>query len=90
MTAYGVPDGLPVLSRGKHRSPRKGACFMEMASVLAASGGASASIVAAGACASSAGRPASRFAELETSERSASAEPASSPATSAHASPKAA
>jgi hypothetical protein len=30
-----VPDGLPVLSRGKHRSPRKGACFMEMASVLA-------------------------------------------------------
>ena len=36
MTAYGVPDGLPVLGRGKHRSPRKGACFMEMASVLAA------------------------------------------------------
>lgn len=31
----GAPDGLPVLSRGKHRSPRKGACFMEMASVLA-------------------------------------------------------
>jgi hypothetical protein len=31
----GVPDGLPTLSRGKHRSPRKGACFMEMASVLA-------------------------------------------------------
>lgn len=30
-----VPDSLPVLSRGKHRSPRKGACFMEMASVLA-------------------------------------------------------
>jgi hypothetical protein len=30
-----VPDGLPVLSRGKHRSARKGACFMEMASVLA-------------------------------------------------------
>ena len=30
-----VPDGLPVLSRGKHRSPRSGACFMEMASVLA-------------------------------------------------------
>lgn len=30
-----APDGLPVLSRGKHRSPRKGACFMEMASVLA-------------------------------------------------------
>lgn len=36
MTAYGVPDGLPVLGRGKHRSPRKGACFMELASVLAA------------------------------------------------------
>ena len=30
-----APDGLPVLSRGKHRSARKGACFMEMASVLA-------------------------------------------------------
>ena len=33
--ATNVPDGLPVLSRGKHRSARKGACFMEMASVLA-------------------------------------------------------
>jgi hypothetical protein len=32
---YGVPDGLPTLSRGKHRNARKGACFMEMASVLA-------------------------------------------------------
>jgi hypothetical protein len=30
-----VPDGLPVLSRGKHRNPRRGACFMELASVLA-------------------------------------------------------
>ena len=30
-----VPDVLPVLSRGKHRSPKKGACFMEMASYLA-------------------------------------------------------
>jgi hypothetical protein len=30
-----APDSLPVLSRGKHRSARKGACFMEMASVLA-------------------------------------------------------
>jgi hypothetical protein len=30
-----VPDVLPVLSRGKHRSPRRGACFMEMASYLA-------------------------------------------------------
>ena len=35
MTTRGIPDGLPVLSRGKHRSPRQGACFMEMASVLA-------------------------------------------------------
>ncbi len=26
---------VPVLSRGKHRSPRKGACFMEFASFLA-------------------------------------------------------
>lgn len=30
-----APDHLPVLSRGKHRRPRHGACFMEMASVLA-------------------------------------------------------
>lgn len=30
-----VPDTLPLLSRGKHRSPRKGACFMELASYLA-------------------------------------------------------
>lgn len=30
-----VPEMLPVLSRGKHRSPRKGACFMELASFLA-------------------------------------------------------
>lgn len=30
-----VPDGVPVLSRGRHRSPRRGACFMEMASFLA-------------------------------------------------------
>ena len=29
------PDFLPVLSRGKHRNPRKGACFMEFASYLA-------------------------------------------------------
>jgi hypothetical protein len=35
MSMRGVPDGLPVLSRGKHRSPRQGACFMEMASLLA-------------------------------------------------------
>lgn len=35
MATYDVPDALPVLSRGKHRNPRKGACFMETASVLA-------------------------------------------------------
>ena len=29
------PELLPVLSRGKHRSPRTGACFMEFASLLA-------------------------------------------------------
>jgi hypothetical protein len=30
-----LPEMLPVLSRGKHRNPRKGACFMELASYLA-------------------------------------------------------
>lgn len=30
-----VPDAVPVLSRGKHRHPGKGACFMEFASYLA-------------------------------------------------------
>jgi len=30
-----LPAVLPTLSRGKHRSPRKGACFMEFASLLA-------------------------------------------------------
>jgi len=35
MRSYSVPDALPVLSRGKHWSPRRGACFMELASVLA-------------------------------------------------------
>lgn len=30
-----VPELLPVLSRGKHRNPRKGACFMELVSFLA-------------------------------------------------------
>ena len=30
-----APDFLPVLSRGRHRTPRQGACFMEMASTLA-------------------------------------------------------
>jgi hypothetical protein len=35
MTTSVVPELMPVLSRGKHRTPRKGACFMEMASFLA-------------------------------------------------------
>lgn len=30
-----TPELVPMLSRGKHRSPRKGACFMEFASYLA-------------------------------------------------------
>lgn len=30
-----TPDVMPVLSRGKHRTPRRGACFMEFASYLA-------------------------------------------------------
>jgi hypothetical protein len=30
-----LPDGMPVLSRGRHRNPRRGACFMELASLLA-------------------------------------------------------
>jgi hypothetical protein len=30
-----VPESMPVLTRGKHRNPRRGACFMEMASFLA-------------------------------------------------------
>lgn len=30
-----VPELVPQLSRGKHRNPRKGACFMELASYLA-------------------------------------------------------
>ncbi len=30
-----TPDLMPVLSRGRHRTARKGACFMEMASYLA-------------------------------------------------------
>jgi hypothetical protein len=29
------PELVPVLSRGKHRNPRQGACFMELASYLA-------------------------------------------------------
>ena len=35
MNALAAPDGVPVLSRGKHHSPRRGACFMEFASFLA-------------------------------------------------------
>ena len=36
LTDRGHPiDVVPLLSRGKHRSPRKGACFMEFASYLA-------------------------------------------------------
>ncbi|MBB5640932.1 hypothetical protein [Cryobacterium roopkundense] len=30
-----MPDVMPVLSRGKHRNPRSGGCFMEFASYLA-------------------------------------------------------
>jgi hypothetical protein len=30
-----VPTAMPVLSRGKHRNPSRGACFMEYTSVLA-------------------------------------------------------
>ena len=30
-----IPELIPELSRGKHRNPRKGACFMEMVSYLA-------------------------------------------------------
>ncbi len=35
LNAVGSPDLMPVLSAGKHRSPRQGACFMEFASYLA-------------------------------------------------------
>jgi hypothetical protein len=37
MSYYGVPppDLLPILSPSKHRNPRTGACFMELASLLA-------------------------------------------------------
>lgn len=35
MKSSSVPDGVPVLSSGRHRSPRRGACFMEFASFLA-------------------------------------------------------
>src|SRR3954471_19995761 len=35
MKPSALPDGVPVLSRGRHRTPRRGACFMEFASFLA-------------------------------------------------------
>ena len=35
MPTLHTPDLMPLLSRGKHRSPKKGACFMELASFLA-------------------------------------------------------
>jgi len=35
MAHTSTPDIMPVLSPGRHRNPRKGACFMEMASYLA-------------------------------------------------------
>jgi hypothetical protein len=35
MLSVTPPELMPVLSRGKHRNPRRGACFMEMASFLA-------------------------------------------------------
>jgi hypothetical protein len=35
MRSSSPPDGIPVLSRGRHRTPRRGACFMEFASALA-------------------------------------------------------
>jgi hypothetical protein len=35
MRSSSIPDGIPVLSRGRHWTPRRGACFMEYASVLA-------------------------------------------------------
>lgn len=35
MDATTAPDMLPLLARGRHRNPRRGACFMELASYLA-------------------------------------------------------
>lgn len=35
MMTTSQPDMLPMLGRGKHRNPRRGACFMELASFLA-------------------------------------------------------
>lgn len=34
-TSFRIPDGMPTLSPGRHRNPRRGACFMEFASYLA-------------------------------------------------------
>ncbi|MEP7036291.1 MAG: hypothetical protein ABI662_04350 [Dermatophilaceae bacterium] len=34
-STVGMPELVPVLSRGKHRNAKRGACFMEMASFLA-------------------------------------------------------
>jgi hypothetical protein len=34
-TVHDLPESLPLLSRGKHRKPRNGACAMEFASYLA-------------------------------------------------------
>lgn len=34
-TTTTVPEVLPLLARGRHRNPRSGACFMELASYLA-------------------------------------------------------
>ncbi len=31
----GIPDSMPVLGRGRHRSPTRGACFLEYTSLLA-------------------------------------------------------
>ena len=35
MNSLAAPDGVPLLSAGRHRSARRGACFMEFASYLA-------------------------------------------------------
>ena len=35
MRSSALPEGVPVLARGRHRTPRRGACFMEFASFLA-------------------------------------------------------
>ena len=35
MASSALPEGIPVLARGRHRTPRRGACFMEFASFLA-------------------------------------------------------